>query len=44
MIADGATRFIEVGAGSVLSGLIRKINRDVEVKSVSSLQDIDTLK
>lgn len=29
MIADGATEFISVGPGSVLSGLISKINRDV---------------
>ena len=29
MIADGATEFISVGPGSVLSGLISKISRDV---------------
>ena len=29
MIADGATEFISVGPGSVLSGLISKIRRDV---------------
>ncbi len=29
MIADGVTEFVEVGAGAVLRGLIRKINRDV---------------
>lgn len=28
MIADGATSFTEVGPGSVLQGLIKKINRD----------------
>jgi [acyl-carrier-protein] S-malonyltransferase len=28
MISDGATLFIEVGPGCVLSGLIKKINRD----------------
>jgi [acyl-carrier-protein] S-malonyltransferase len=28
MIADGATSFVEVGPGCVLSGLIKKINRD----------------
>ncbi|MBX2890390.1 MAG: ACP S-malonyltransferase [Saprospiraceae bacterium] len=29
MIANGITEFVEVGAGAVLRGLIRKINKDV---------------
>jgi [acyl-carrier-protein] S-malonyltransferase len=33
MISDGATTFIEVGPGNVLSGLIRKINRDAITES-----------
>jgi len=35
MAADGADIFIEVGAGRVLSGLIRKIDRGLKVFSVS---------
>lgn len=37
MIEDGATSFIEVGCGTVLQGLISKINSNVEVNSVSCL-------
>ncbi|MDR2727955.1 MAG: ACP S-malonyltransferase [Chitinispirillales bacterium] len=33
MIAAGAKTFIEVGPGSVLQGLIKKIDRDVETES-----------
>jgi [acyl-carrier-protein] S-malonyltransferase len=35
MIADGALSFTEVGPGSVLQGLIRKINREVSSDSAS---------
>src|SRR5664279_101743 len=33
MISDGATRFVEVGPGCVLSGLIKKVNRDAVTES-----------
>jgi [acyl-carrier-protein] S-malonyltransferase len=29
MISDGATSFVEVGPGSVLQGLIKKVNKDI---------------
>jgi [acyl-carrier-protein] S-malonyltransferase len=35
MISDGATSFTEVGPGSVLSGLIKKINKDIATESAS---------
>jgi [acyl-carrier-protein] S-malonyltransferase len=34
MIEGGATQFIECGPGKVLQGLVRKINPDVEVRSI----------
>lgn len=37
MIADGATLFTEVGPGKVLQGLVKKVDRNMEVDGVSSL-------
>jgi [acyl-carrier-protein] S-malonyltransferase len=34
MIADGATKFVEVGPGKVLQGLVRKIDRSAETSGV----------
>ncbi len=39
MIADGADTFIEVGAGKVLSGLIKKISADVRICNVDNFDD-----
>ncbi len=38
MLADGVTSFTEVGPGSVLQGLIKKVNREVELCGVNSFQ------
>jgi [acyl-carrier-protein] S-malonyltransferase len=34
MIADGASRFTEVGSGKVLQGLIQKISKGMETQGV----------
>ena len=36
LVADGVTRFVEVGPGSVLAGLIKRIDPAVEVASVGT--------
>jgi len=40
MIADGITRFIELGPGKALSGFMRRIDRDIEMLNVA---DCDSL-
>jgi len=37
MVSNGVTEFTELGTGTVLQGLIRKIAPQVEVTSISSL-------
>jgi [acyl-carrier-protein] S-malonyltransferase len=41
LIAQGFTRFIELGPGNVLAGLMRRINKDVEVLSVSDCATLE---
>jgi [acyl-carrier-protein] S-malonyltransferase len=37
MLADGFDRFVEVGPGRVLAGLLKRIDRKVEVRNVNAL-------
>jgi [acyl-carrier-protein] S-malonyltransferase len=43
MIKDKIDTFVEVGAGNVLTGLVRKINKDVNVFNISTVEDLDKL-
>ena len=40
MIINGVKNFVEIGPGKVLSGLIKRINKNVKVHSINSEEDI----
>ena len=44
MINRNIDHFIEIGPGKVLSGLIKRINREVKINTINSLEDIENLK
>ncbi len=43
MIDKGINQFIEIGPGKVLSGLVKRINKDVKISSINSKSDIESL-
>ena len=43
MVRDGADRFIEIGPGKVLQGLIKRTDADVKTSGVDKYADVETL-
>ncbi len=43
MISRGTKAFIEIGPGKVLSGLVKRIDRNIKLNQVNKLNDIDIL-
>ncbi len=41
LLDEGVTRFVEVGPGKVLSGLVRQISRQCQIFNVDDLQSLD---
>jgi [acyl-carrier-protein] S-malonyltransferase len=41
MASGGATIFVELGPGQVLSSLVKRINREVEALSIGDVKSID---
>lgn len=40
---NGVTKIYEIGPGSVLKGMIKKINSEIEVINISKLEDLETM-
>ena len=43
MIDNGVKNFVEIGPGKVLSGLIKRINKEINVNSINNEEDISLL-
>ena len=44
MINSDVKHFIEIGPGKVLSGLVKRINREVKINTLNNQGDIESLK
>ena len=44
MIKNGVTNFIEIGPGKVLSGLVKRIDKTINVNSINKFEDLSLIK
>ena len=44
MINNGVNNFIEIGPGKVLSGLIKRIDKNIKINTINNESDIKDLK
>ena len=44
MIKNGVTNFIEIGPGKVLSGLVKRIDKTINVSNINKLEDLKDIK
>ena len=44
MIKKGVTNFIEIGPGKVLSGLVKRIDKTINVNTINKLEDLSDIK
>ena len=44
MINNNVNHFIEIGPGKVLSGLVKRINREVKIDTINNKEDIESIK
>ena len=44
MIKNGVTNFIEIGPGKVLSGLVKRIDKNIDVNSINKIEDLEEIK
>ena len=44
MIKEGVNQFIEIGPGKILSGLVKRIDRNIKVSAINKEEDINIIK
>ncbi len=43
MVRNGVKKFVEIGPGKVLSGLIKRIDRSLEIVSINEVEDLEKI-